>query len=133
MTEPITVTDALKALRMLKEVGEKATPGPWQLLPPLTPHHLPIVSRALYAPRRSPEDPTFYLYGCSEQARSDDGAFAVAARAVLPGMVEYLRDKLVYETEGGREFVIATNTCPMLYAAIAPIVAWAKTREEWSR
>lgn len=118
MSEPITVSDARKALRMLKEVGEKATPGDW------FEHGGQI--RSLW----DHDGRNIYVARSGDMDRSTV-QWILAARAVLPGMVEYL---IWYVTEmheaGGIDDIDQRHP---LYQATALIVAWAKTREEWSR
>lgn len=97
MIEPITVADALKALRMAKEVDGHAEAGPWA----------------------RPDD----------VFDPEDADAIVLWRQCFGGMVEYLI--VVVQSCGMR--VIWAQSHPALHSAIAPIVQWARTREEWSR
>ena len=116
MSEPITVSDARKALRMLKEVGEKATPGDW------FEHGGQI--RSLW----DHDGRNIYVARSGDMDRSTV-QWILAARAVLPGMVEYLIAWLEHNCDHGDRF----HTTSHIHQALAPIVAWARTREEWSK
>lgn len=118
MPEPITVADALKALRMLKEVCDRATPGPWHC-------------DERYAEVTSEIGPSELFMNIEGPKQQDDAAFIVAARAVLPGMVEYLIDDM--EHFPSDSFELSPSSTPATYPCIAPIVQWARTREDWSR
>lgn len=135
MTEPITVADALRALRMLKELGEKATPD-WRADEIGHSQKCP----AILTPKG---DKLFdvrgwgYLTGFlgmrKDKAMDAQGAnmrFAVAARAVLPEMVEYWLNEIE------RRDAIKGQTLRPEFAAyhvIAPIVEWARNQEGWTK
>lgn len=115
MSEPITVSDARKALRMLKEVGEKATPGDW------FEHGGQI--RSLW----DHDGRNIYVARSGDMDRSTV-QWILAARAVLPGMVDGLLQGI--ENYHGPDEEIKPDG--YWYAAVAPIVEWARKQEGWT-
>ncbi len=61
---------------------------------------------------------------------SDHRAFMLAARDILPGALEYLRDIIEYESQNGYRPMKEMGPCnaPMLHHAVAPIVAWHRAQ-----
>lgn len=81
---------------------------------------LRMAQQAIDAAQSEPWTAVWAEQGGTEQLR-----FIRCAHAVLPGMVEYMLWRMSISSS---RFVD-----DYIEAAIAPIVAWARTREEWSR
>ena len=118
MTEPITVAEALKALRMLKAC-DKASPGPWHIgsLPPAGWRYIcDSKGETLAAVAEWDEDGTLHLEFPNAKANA---RLIVAARAVLPGMVEYVAHCLTFWAGSKHAEPLITPQHPH-YIAIAP-------------
>lgn len=115
MSEPITVADALKALRMAQEACKKATAGPWK-----QDDDCFVYSEAVEVENESVGWDSVIV--CNSAGPDMD--FICAARAVLPGMVDFL---IQWVGHNGLDGPVPCRH------VIAPIVEWARTRKEWSK